>query len=107
MTDLTKNEINRLIDAYQKDIDRLVDKRNALAELTCQQQLAVMLHKHNCHWNHTDGCSWEYEGNDWVQPAHALWLKKANKLYDFMRTIWSHDHLILKHAEELILLLKD
>ena len=30
------------------------------------------LHAMLCHWNHTDGCSWDYE--DWDKPGHArMW----------------------------------
>jgi hypothetical protein len=36
------------------------DKENAI-------ELAEILHDKQCHWNHTDGCSWYY--SSWVKPC--------------------------------------
>lgn len=41
------------------------------------KQLAIMLHNHLCNANHTDQCSWGYEGSDWNKPTHKRWLAKA------------------------------
>jgi hypothetical protein len=45
-------------------------------------ELAELLHKRLCHWNHTDGCSWEYE--DWSNlhgnSARCEFAKKAEKI---------------------------
>ena len=37
--------------------------------MTPVQQIAEIIHRRTCHWNHTDGCSWEYES--WEKPGYA------------------------------------
>lgn len=48
-----------------------------------EHALAEALHDTLCHWNHTDGCSWGYEGSrdtaDWNAHAHRTYLDKARK----------------------------
>jgi hypothetical protein len=59
-------------------------------------ELATALHNVQCRWNHTDGCSWYYEEDEWKKPghgwaadmwkpgtmrAHASWLEKAKKIH--------------------------
>lgn len=47
-------------------------------------ELAVLLHKHRCGYNHTDGCAWGYEERDdsnrWEAPAHKRYLEQARKM---------------------------
>lgn len=31
------------------------------------QEIAELLHKKSCRWNHIDGCSWEY--SNWNRPC--------------------------------------
>lgn len=57
-----------------------------------EHRLAITLHKMLCHWNHTDGCGWEYEAlpvpagwvgprpADWNGHAHSRYLQKALKV---------------------------
>jgi hypothetical protein len=44
------------------------------------QKIAEWLHKEFCCWNHTDGCSWLYEEDDWNGWAHKKYLEKARRL---------------------------
>jgi hypothetical protein len=49
--------------------------------------LAELLHNNLCHWNHTDGCTWLYEGDQgypvktWEAYSHKKWLAKAEEIY--------------------------
>lgn len=46
------------------------------------QALALLLHEFNCHYDHTDGCSWLYEERErdpWLGDAHKKWLRLACK----------------------------
>lgn len=53
----------------------------AQGQLTPMQQLAEALHTLKCRWNHTDGCSWEYEykgkAADWMRDVHKQYFMKA------------------------------
>lgn len=44
-----------------------------------EECLALALHETLCHWNHVDGCGWQYE-NDWTKWAHERYAKKAKEL---------------------------
>jgi len=55
-----------------------------------EYKLAITLHSLLCHWNHTDGCSWEYEKYEgpnkdinWNGHAHAEYLRKSRKILSF------------------------
>ena len=40
-------------------------------------KLAEAIHAIQCHWNHTDGCSWFYEDWDSKTGTRADYVKKA------------------------------
>lgn len=50
--------------------------------LDINHELAEFLHTELCNHNHTDGCGWFYEGNDWEGYAHKKYLEKANKILE-------------------------
>lgn len=74
------------------EADALEAADKAFAELPEDHRLAITLHKLLCRWNHTDGCSWEYESiakpagwvgpaaTDWNGHAHSQYLAKARKV---------------------------
>lgn len=74
------------------EADQLEAADKAFAELPEDQRLAITLHELLCHWNHTDGCSWEYEylakpqgwvgksAPDWNGHAHSRYLAKARTM---------------------------
>lgn len=48
-----------------------------------EKRLAEVLHNIMCHWNHTDGCGWEYDTWDSVltlNSARATYLIRARKV---------------------------
>jgi hypothetical protein len=66
---------------------------NGLEEL---KELAIYLHSNFCHYNHTDGCGWEYEyskdGNgktqhNWTGYSHKDYLEKAAKHLPHLKNI--------------------
>jgi hypothetical protein len=72
----TINELELQIQALQEQLEK---KKKEDQSLTPTQRLAKELHDVLCLFNHTDGCSWEYE-KDWNDWAHAQWLGHAQKL---------------------------
>lgn len=57
--------------------EKLQDNLHPLSRMTFLERLATWMHEKNCHHNHIDGCSWEYEGNDWQANTHKHWLEHA------------------------------
>lgn len=69
------------------DLENQLEARRQLLQTTATtgttpiQELAGALHALKCHYNHTDGCSWEYEYQgktpDWTRDAHKSYFIKA------------------------------
>jgi hypothetical protein len=77
-------DLDKEILALQKQIDALEVEKKVLCELTPEKLLAVNLHDTLCHFNHVDGCGWDYEfkgkAHDWKGHVHARYLEKSHKL---------------------------
>ena len=57
------------------------EKARVKASVTAEEaEIAELLHDKCCHHNHTDGCGWFYEWDDWSGTSHESYLKKARKL---------------------------
>lgn len=78
------------------EADALEAADKAFDELPEEHRIAINLHKLLCHWNHTDGCGWEYEGRknslgvyetDWNGHAHSRYLQKALVLKGFCKQL--------------------
>lgn len=96
------------IAALRREADEMEAAEQAFRDLPEDERLAITLHSLLCHWNHTDGCGWEYEGSgnktDWNGWAHAEYLKKGRKLLSFCQcNNISTDHAvaILKMSKEI------
>ena len=65
----------------------LHEQKRQLALQNEDEQLAIVLHGILCHWNHTDGCGFEYEIRDgihqWDNASHKPYLEKSRKLIRF------------------------
>lgn len=103
--ELLDGELNNRIKEYEnklKEIDNAVyklnderrileDKKRILeAEFYSQtseeeKAIATFLHKKYCGYNHTDGCGWYYNVNDWGEFAHEEFLKIARELKEFVK----------------------
>ena len=85
MTDEQKLLEAQLAD-QQKAIRATQDRLEAMrvadeaARLEPLKATAARAHDLLCPYNHTDGCSWGYEGDQWTGQAHNLWLRKINQL---------------------------
>jgi hypothetical protein len=55
-----KSEIDAKIERLQEQIKKLELEKQKLKELSPAMKLAEHLHSQHCHWNHTDGCDWDY-----------------------------------------------
>lgn len=75
------------IQELQAEIDKLSAAKSKLEAMPAEHQLAIQLHETLCTWNHTDGCSWQYEFSngqvEWDGYAHGKYLAKARKLIIF------------------------
>lgn len=52
-----RKKLLKKIDELRKDFQEVCHEMDQPEDI----RLAEVLHKKFCHWNHTDGCSWEYE----------------------------------------------
>jgi len=69
-------------DATKKISDKLEAIRRDEEEksLVPLRDAARRAHDLLCPFNHTDGCSWGYEGDSWRGAEHVNWLRKVNRL---------------------------
>lgn len=44
------------------------------------RDLAELMHKKSCRYNHTDGCGWFYDRGDWTEYSRGEYLGKAKAL---------------------------
>jgi hypothetical protein len=64
-------------DAHAKELKDNLRAMKADAErirLEPLRSAAKRAHDLLCQYNHTDGCSWGYEGDNWDGCAHSRWL---------------------------------
>ena len=68
----------------QTKIKELKEAKKILDESAPEHKLAILLHDHLCHWNHTDGCDWHYDihkgVHKWSGHAHQMYLTKARNI---------------------------
>lgn len=50
--------------------------------MTQSQELAGLIHKKRCHWNHMDQCGWDYESWDKPGSTRDRYLGLANTVLD-------------------------
>jgi len=80
----------RLLEARQKDLAKeLREHTEKIERIKAKQEeesliplreIAERMHNCLCPFNHTDGCSWGYEGDNWMSSAHKEWLDKVKRL---------------------------
>ena len=80
----------KLLEAKQKDLAKeLREASEKIEKIKAKQEeeslkplrdIAEKMHDCLCPYNHTDGCSWGYEGDNWNSYAHKEWLDKVKKL---------------------------
>ena len=63
------------VKAIESDIED-EEKEEKIKRQKPLRKIAEKAHGLFCQWNHTDGCGWGYEGNNWDGHAHQRWLKK-------------------------------
>lgn len=74
---------------YTKDAEATIVTREVIIEESDWEEidtsetheLATILHKKQCHVNHVDQCSWDYE-NDWSAYTHKQYAKKAKAILE-------------------------
>lgn len=81
----TIKNIESEIEKLQARLAELKKEEAAFNAMGPIEQLAVDLHDTFCDWNHTDGCSWEYEykngAHDWSGNAHTYYRLKAARIH--------------------------
>lgn len=62
--------------------DRLeaIRRKEEAEKLEPLKATAERAHDLLCPYNHTDGCSWGYEGDSWQSSAHSQWLRRMDTL---------------------------
>ena len=81
-----ESKLQQQIDDLTKQLEKLknIQMYGTAEGLSNEQNLAIMLHKRYCKWNHTDGCGWYYEiiegRHKWEASEHAKWLRKAQAI---------------------------
>lgn len=95
-------------DAAQKLAKRLeaMKRAEADAKLGPLKDTAARAHDLLCPYNHTDGCSWGYEGGSWQSDAHARWLRKIDLLvngnsYDKPKATLAEINTVLDAVQDL------
>jgi len=57
-------KLKREVEERKLKIESLLTNQNKFESLPENYKLAEKIHSKTCSWNHTDGCSWEYENWD-------------------------------------------
>ena len=86
----TKQKINKLkseITYKEQEIKRLEQQLEREKLLNPKvKEIATLLHDMLCRWNHTDGCSWEYENDgDFVNErseTRGRYYRRAMKIVE-------------------------
>ena len=77
-----RREYRRYIKQKKNDILKI---KEGVKENQQLRGLAFDLHDRFCHFNHTDGCGWHYEKEDWQGNAHQYWLDRAKLILALCR----------------------
>jgi heterodisulfide reductase subunit B len=76
--------IEKQIKTLEEELEKLKLLKKKLDTEEPEKKLARAYHSKECHWNHTDGCSYYYEEDsnktDWEGFAHKEYLEKSKKL---------------------------
>lgn len=80
-------EIDREIAELERKRDVLLNSKEKWEDLPKNKKLAIELHKLFCRHNHTDGCGWYYDADEYGIPknwgknsAAGRWLNKASSV---------------------------
>ena len=77
-------DIDQEIREAEQLLESLKKKKEGMVLSGPDCDLAIVIHGITCRWNHTDGCSWEYEINNrvhnWNGYAHAKYLGIARRV---------------------------
>ena len=65
------------IKELQDKIKHLEDEQQLFDSKGPKYKLAELIHAKLCRWNHTDGCSWDYESWENIGSARQRYLDKA------------------------------
>lgn len=88
-TKLTVDTAKKQLRLYTKDSEATVVIRTVVidegewreVEMSDTYNLAELLHKKQCHYNHVDQCSWGYE-KTWDEYTHTRYAEKAKAILE-------------------------
>jgi hypothetical protein len=103
-----KNQLTVDIDRAEKHLRELKESL-ALSEQAEKDKrqdklkpVAEKAHNAICFYNHTDGCGWGYENNNWNGFSHRMWLDRVEKILNnkesFKPITLEQLNLILDHV---------
>jgi hypothetical protein len=81
--DNSKNitRLEREIEERELKIGKLKESQKEFEVLPENYKLAEKIHDITCSWNHTDGCSWEYENwTDKLGGTRDRYIEKADRM---------------------------
>ena len=58
---MNKETLKKEAIKLKQQLTEIESKIKQLEKIPLNQKLAEVLHSKLCHWNHTDGCSWEFD----------------------------------------------
>lgn len=73
----TEAQIQAEIDEKTEELEAVRAEAANRAALPEDKRLAIELHELLCRTDHTQGCEWFYNQNDWTGYAHVRYLEKA------------------------------
>lgn len=78
-----EDQIRRLSIELQTTKHQLKIAKNEIQYTEEQKEIATILHKELCTFNHTDGCAWYYAENDWNEYTHKEYMNMAVELLKY------------------------
>jgi hypothetical protein len=91
-----KRRLDNELFAVENRLRHIAAEREA-AKWTKLQPVAEIAHNVMCGYNHTDGCGYLYENDNWSADCHVAWLRKVNNVLE------KNSRLTLEHLKEMLL----
>lgn len=86
---MIKSKIQKMQESYKEKYEELQKIKKELRDAEYEERQALLIPLRNltekfhdlaCTYNHTDGCGWQYEKNNWDGTQHRRWLEHVDKM---------------------------
>lgn len=110
MSETLQAKLNRLRTEMHRTEAALKAEEQRQAAMTVEQRVAEELHRIKCHYNHTDGCGWEYADHPtlWgvLQSPGTLEYSRQRYLEEAKRLLKSWSNETVMGDDNLVLMLR-